>query len=53
MDNRQGIEIQKQIRDSSEELKNTLKSLYDWEKNIKKKEKQMKNSTENHVRIVK
>lgn len=38
------INLQRQIKESTEEVQNQIKELYDWEKRMKEKERKAKES---------
>lgn len=52
MERNEVIQIQNEVRCKSEDLRRNLKDMYDWQSDIKEKEKQLKKEKqENEVRI--
>lgn len=47
---RKSFEVQAQVRQNAEEFKNVINDLYNWEKEIKEKGKQLQTQSENNVR---
>lgn len=52
MERNEVLQIQNEVRCKSEDLRRNLKDMYDWQSEIKEKEKQLKKEKqENEVRI--
>lgn len=50
---KKSFELQAQVRQNAEVVKNALNDLYNWEKEIKDKEKEIQSQTENNKELEK